>query len=537
MPCRPLLVATFVSLVACWVVPLRADPSLKRIFPAGGQRGATVEVAALGEAPTWPVQVWCDDPGIRWEPLADKGKFRVSVASDVALGAHAFRFYDADNATAAMRFQVGQIAEINEVEPNEALDKAQVVSELPKLINGVLEKRSEVDTFAVDLAEGQTLIAAVDAQRHLRSPLDATLQIVSSRGSVLAQNLDTVGLDPRIDFVAPRAGRYFVRIFGFPETPDSSINFAGGENFVYRLTLAHAGYIYAARPLAVSSTQSTQVELFCLHMPVMSASVNVPADAQKSSWSVTTDKAVNALSLPVVALPLVKEQSHGGEAAVQVVAVPCSITGTLDKPRQVDRYRFTAKKDSKLRFELHSRDLGFATDGVIAIVDADGKQLSREDDVRKDVDAKAIWQPPADGEYTLEVSDAFGFGSAECFYRVDIQPVTADVALSFKVDYYPGKVKENKPIEIAVTIDRQDGFAHPLRISAEGLPDSVKCPVVVSEKEGATAKEVTLKLTASAPFSGPIRIVGRVESDSSFQRIATASGDPLVKDIFLTIKP
>jgi hypothetical protein len=252
-------------------------PTLKRLLPPGAARASTADVAALGDAPKWPVKIWCDDPGITWEALADKGKFRVSVAANVAPGRHAVRFYDEDNSTDALPFIVGIIAELSEQEPNDGPDKAQAIVDLPKLINGVLEKRAEVDTFAVDLKQGQSLIASVEAQQVLRSPLDATLQIVSARGAVLAQNLDTVGLDPRIVFVAPREGRYFVRIFGFPETPDSTITYAGGENFVYRLTLANSGFVQATRPLAVSAAGETKLELTGVSLPTTTAAVTVPA--------------------------------------------------------------------------------------------------------------------------------------------------------------------------------------------------------------------------------------------------------------------
>ena len=108
-----------------------------------------------------------------------------------------------------------------------------------------------MDGFAVNLSRGQTLVASVEAARHLGSPMDAVLQVVSTDGFVLAQNDDDVGRDPRIVFEAPAAGTYIVRLFAFPATPDSSIRFAGGSAFVYRLTLTTGGFLDYAFPLAV----------------------------------------------------------------------------------------------------------------------------------------------------------------------------------------------------------------------------------------------------------------------------------------------
>ena len=516
--------------------PANGDgPALKRLFPAGAQRGATVEVAALGDAPKWPVQVWADDPGIHWEALSDKGKFRVSVDPKVPLGRHAIRFSDADNSTDALRFVIGQLPELNEKEPNDGLDKAQAILDLPKLINGVLEKRSEVDSFAVDLTAGQTLIAAVEAQQGLRAPLDATLQIVSARGSVLAQNLDTVGLDPRIVFVAPREGRYYVRVFGFPETPDSTIGFAGGENFVYRLSLAHGGLLQSSRPLAVSETVETKFELIGIGLQTATATVQVPPGAARATWPLTIDGAMNALMLPVLKIPVLVEQPQPDAVTLQSLPVPCSITGTLERPGQADRYRLSAQKATKLSMELHSREFGYPTDGVLTILDASGKELTRADDVRNDVDAKTQWRPPADGDYTLVVSDAFGAGGSDWHYRVDIQADPSDVVLTMKSDHFQGKI--NAPLDIVVSIDRRDGYAQPVKLRVIGLPDSAKCPEVVSEKDGKSAKEVILQVTASAPFSGPVRVVGELDSDDKLQRIATAGPDAFISDMWLTIKP
>ena len=102
-------------------------------------------------------------------------------------------------------------------------------------------------------------MADLEANRHLGSPMDAVLQVVSPAGFVLAQNDDAVGRDPRIIFEAPARGTYIVRLFAFPSTPDSSIRFAGGDAFIYRLTLTTGGFLEHVFPLAVSKECPTTV--------------------------------------------------------------------------------------------------------------------------------------------------------------------------------------------------------------------------------------------------------------------------------------
>ena len=44
-------------------------------------------------------------------------------------------------------------------------------------------------------------------------------------------------------FQAPDDGTYVVRLFAFPSVPDASVRFAGGERFIYRLTLTTGAFV------------------------------------------------------------------------------------------------------------------------------------------------------------------------------------------------------------------------------------------------------------------------------------------------------
>ena len=97
--------------------------------------------------------------------------------------------------------------------------------------------KAQLTTYLQNLRQPITLVASLDAQRSLASPMDGVLQVVSDRGFVLAQNNDYAGLDPQVTFRVPTDGRYVVRVFAFPATPDASVRFGGGDRFLYRLTL------------------------------------------------------------------------------------------------------------------------------------------------------------------------------------------------------------------------------------------------------------------------------------------------------------
>ncbi len=326
------------------------------------------------------------------------------------LGIHHVRFADQDNASDAMRFMVGPIVEMNEVEPNDSVAKLQPIPSLPKLVNGVLSKRGEVDTFAVDLEAMQTLVAAVEANENLRSPADLTLQVLSASGTVLAQNMDTNGLDPFIEFVASSKGRYYVRVFGQPATPDSTIGFAGADNFVYRLTLTNSGWVKSTRPWGVDTKAENNLKLLGIGVPDGPITIRVQPKYPRPMAPLDVPGLAHAPLIDLLDMQQVLEEVRPSTGIMPELQIPSSITGCVAQGKERDFYSFKAIKDRKLRFALTSRRHGAPLDGVIRVLELSGKELAREDDSDQKSDARMVFQPPTDGQFVLEVSDAFGNG-------------------------------------------------------------------------------------------------------------------------------
>lgn len=125
---------------------------------------------------------------------------------------------------------------ILEKEPNDSFKEAPLVS-IPICINGRIQKPGDTDCFRIRLQKGQTTRFEVFARRFgtdLTSPLDASLDLLDTKGSVLASNDDTSTAikDPSVTFTPPADGDYIIRVrdlFG-----------KGGEDFVYALEIASA---------------------------------------------------------------------------------------------------------------------------------------------------------------------------------------------------------------------------------------------------------------------------------------------------------
>ena len=95
-------------------------------------------------------------------------------------------------------------------EPNDALEQAHRISELPFAATRPSIAADDRDVFAFELSARALVQADVDAQA-LGSALDSTLTLLSQQGEELAFNDDADGRDPALRQIL-QAGRYYVAV-------------------------------------------------------------------------------------------------------------------------------------------------------------------------------------------------------------------------------------------------------------------------------------------------------------------------------------
>ncbi len=517
----PFRIGLFLSLVLAGNAQpaVAAPPVLNYLFPAGTQRGTTTDVVAGGTFERWPVKAWCDNSAIEVKAHKDKGKLTVTVPASVAPGVYWIRLHDEQGASGLRPFIVGTLPEVAEQEPNDDYRKAQPLDQ-SCVVNGRLEKVGDVDCFAVKLTKGQTLVASMDADRTLGSPMDGVLQIVSTNGTVLAENNDYHDLDPQVIFTADADGTYVVRTYAFPVVPDASISFAGGELFIYRLTITTGPFVEHAFPLAVSRANPGEVELLGWNIPDATRKVKVPP-SDSTHARVFHEKAANSALVRLESHPTVVKAKSGEGKEPQTLALPTTVSAMLDTPHTPERYQFGAKKGQKLVFQLESRSLGFALSGVLRLTDANGKVLMRVEEPPPQQagsrDAVLTFTPPQDGSYHIEVADLHGESGPRYVYCLRALTAQPDYQLTLAADRF--SITPGKPLEIPVTIDRREGFAGEIELVVEGLPNGVTAAPLKVKGGDKTAKLV-LNAEATAT-SGSLRLVGKVEGKPDLTRTAT----------------
>lgn len=497
-----------------------ASPELKTIEPAGARRGTSTEVTVTGTFDKWPVRAWVSGAGVRWEPTKQKGKFSAIIDADAIPGPRWVRLVGDDGASKPAAWIVSTTKEVAEKETNDELSGAQEIGPDPVTVNGALAKAGDLDTFRLTLKAGQTLIASLDANTALGSPIDAVLQLVDEAGFVVVQSHDDRVLDPRIVYPVARSGTYYVRVFAFPSDPNSTIRYHGATNAFYRLTFTTEGYVDHVFPLAVPGNGSGKTLPQGWNL-VASEMATLPSDVETTVPLDVAGSVAGSAFCIAADLPTLAEQEPNERAKPQSVVTPCIVNGRTAAEQDRDVYEVKWRKGESWRIRAQSKQWGFEVDPLLIVEDTAGKELARSDDaVRGNPDADIVFKVPADGTYHIVVEDLFGATSFRHVYLLDVRATETDFSLTTAASEFAGGAKG--PVDIPVTIERASGMTGDIVVRIEGLPKEFAKVEAVSSAKGATAKAVTLKVPATVEYSGPIRIVGFVTTPAAARRIAVS---------------
>lgn len=488
---------TLAALLIGTAVCTAAPPTPTGLAPLAMQRGTTATFDIQGTLGDRPLEIWCSRPDLTFTVSADKPQLEVTAPAEAPPGLIWIRLHNAEGASEPLPLLIDTSPQLMEQEPNNHHREAQVVDALPRTIQGVLHKGGEDDTFRVALNSGEQLIASVAAHEAFNTPADCVVQILSADGFVLAQNDDDHGDDPLLAFTAPLDGDYFVRVFAFPADPNSTINFAGGADYRYLLTLTTGPYIDA---------------------------LTTPGGTDKPiGWNLTEGLDVAATPGWHWLSPTADKATSFGQFAdgLWTIEPNQSVTAAVSAPGSSVTARLQATKGTSYRFRVAAQELGSQLDPVLNITDAAGAVIKEVDDKSREVrDVDLISKAPADGEFRLAIADRFGHAGDRYFFQLSVEIESPQVELTLAANRFV--LKKDAPLEIPVTITRTGGFDQQIVIQALDLPEGVTSEPVTSEPKGDSSKSVKLILKAdnAAAFNGPIRIAAFPD--------ASAEATPLV---------
>ncbi|MCI0358970.1 MAG: hypothetical protein L0211_10870 [Planctomycetaceae bacterium] len=188
-----------------------AGPWIDHVYPLGGRRGSKVRLDTIGQA-------------------IDGGAIELAMP-DVTAGLIEQAFETKAGRTNPVRFDVSDLPEELESEPNDTAEHAKAVA-LPLVLNGRIQVPGDIDAWQVQLTKGKPVVFEVRTAR-LGSPLLPVLTIRDESGKQLAQADEASAGEGVLSFTfsPPADGKYVVEI---------RERFArrGGPQFAYRMQAA-----------------------------------------------------------------------------------------------------------------------------------------------------------------------------------------------------------------------------------------------------------------------------------------------------------
>ncbi|MEM9478581.1 MAG: PPC domain-containing protein [Verrucomicrobiota bacterium] len=411
-----------------------ASPDLNVITPRGGEVGTEIQTQFIGDRLHDTAEIVSYSPQIK--PLefkvVDKKKVdvKLAIAKDCPIGEHLFRLRTKSGLSTIRSFWVGQFPNVAETEPNGDFNAPQKVK-LNTTVEGVI-KVEDVDYFSVEAKKGQRIAVEVEGMRLGRvfdgRLLDPYVAILDKNRFELAFADDTALLqqDAFATAVAPEDGTYIIEI------RDSA--YEGNDRSRYRL---HIGDF--PRPSAVypgGAKVGTEREFTLIGDPSGTKKMKfkvegkpgerVPVFAKKDGRSAPSPNYVRASTFGDV---LEAEPNNDQKQATPSQALPFAFNGIIEKPGDVDWFRFSAKKGQRFTFRAIAKAIQSPLDAVLNVYDADGKHIGGNDD-SGGLDSKYDFKPQKDGDYFVRVRDHLDNGGPDYVYRIEAEPPVAGLSLS-----------------------------------------------------------------------------------------------------------
>jgi hypothetical protein len=562
------------ALIVCLIASFcRADaPSVSYIFPAGGQRGKTIDFKVGGHFLHGGAPIEMRGPGVKVDPRVREVKTlwfegplipmpasqrkedyprdhagKVKIAADAPLGARLWQVWTSEGAAAPLKFVVGDLPEIIEREIDG--DPIPMPVKLPVTINGRIFPREDVDVWTFEAMAGEDVTCEVNAAR-LGSPLDARLEVIDPAGKRIAEAHDGLGVDPRLRFRPKQTGRYQVRIH--------DISFAGLQHYVYRLTITAGPHVDFFYPLGGRRGRKVRLQMTGQKLPKGPVEVSLPAAADET-YRVQLDVPGGKTNAVLLDVDELEEHLEAEPNNTAKQANPASgmavLNGRIDAPGDVDYWAISLEAGDVFDLDVRAARLGSPLDSVLTLFGPDGKQIAENDNLdKKQSDSRLRIIASVDGVYRVRVAERFRSRGGPAFaYRLRIAPprTTPGFRLKLPVDTLSvhrgvwglklpaDQQPKPTPGKLKIVAERFGGFTGPITLELKGLPADVAAEgTTIAKKKFDT--EITLTPSAKSKIGAArFTIVGTAEIDgkkvTSRATLPAARGEAARDSVLLAV--
>lgn len=507
------LCCTLFASAALQPATCHAEMFFGAMSPASVVRGSTTRVVLAGSELEQAFDLWTSTPGGKVTakrvststPAAPT--FDVTVAADCPIGLFGIRAATIDGLSNSVIFLVDDLKPVA-VAPAQAsaADKqsAPMHVTLPAALAGTF-RPSSVDRFQFDAATGEELSFECVASRFGKDA-DPLIRILDARGKLVVEYDNDPGLffDFRFAHKFREAGSYTVEL--------ADARFHGDKQWNYILRI---GKFPAARVAVPSAVKLESTASFTFpELPGLAARATATGRvATESFYHDVRRPGDNAGAwIPVQAVDCEvfaeAEPNDIAEKATKVTA-PAALCGVLGVANDVDYFEFELKKGDRLAIKAETTGLDSAADVELAMINSDGKEMQRIDDVLLE-EASFLTAAPKDGKYWLLVHDVTRGGGSGYTYRVDVRPVAPKLELTADIAELTIPQGEYQSMPLLLT---HAEYAGPVKLGLVGAPAGVRIePAVIEEGKLSTWARVyadaktplglsTIQITATGTIS------------------------------------
>jgi hypothetical protein len=359
--------------------------------------------------------------------------------------------------------------------------------------------------------------------------------------------------DPVVSFAAAETGDYQVAIH--------DAGYGGAPNFIYRLTLTTGPRTDAHFPLGGRRGEVVPLEL--VTRDGGSKKANFSLEHVEGS-SVTrrvqsADGASLVVTLHVDDLPEVMERTPQTKDA-EPVKLPALLNGRIDHAGEQDDWPVDLGNGQTVMFDVLAELLGSRLDSVLTLLDAEGKELAKNDDAADgQADSRFVFTAPRAGRYVLRIEDRHASrGGWDFGYRIRA-PVVPKT--DYELTIASGMINVIRDSDVKADLEEADAKKKPrpkgtgLKVDLVPLGNLTKDVVleVTGLPEGVTAERtvVSAKQKSAEIFFNAVpqtklqaaRITVRGTSEIEGQQVVRPAvvkqsfGEPAAESVRLAVVP